>query len=173
MNEVVTQAVCDVHRLDYPIHVVHLAGRDDEAAVRQAYDEAGVPSDVHAFAHDMSKVYRDRDVALCRAGAATCAELSAFGVPALMIPYPYAANDHQTANARAMEKIGAAHVVPEEDLSVPWLKDYIVECLNNPERLRRMHDASVSRATGRGAEALADLLVASAGNGDPAAVGSP
>ena len=79
-------------------------------------------------------------------------------MPALLIPYPYAANDHQTANARAMEKIGAADVVPEQDVSVEWLKDYIAQSIIDTGRLARMSAASKGRSVGRGAGALADLV---------------
>ena len=76
-----------------------------------------------------------------------------------MIPYPFAANDHQTANARAMEKLDAADVVPERDLSIAWLADYIVGGMRNPSRLAKMSAAAKSRAMGNAAEALAEVVV--------------
>jgi UDP-N-acetylglucosamine--N-acetylmuramyl-(pentapeptide) pyrophosphoryl-undecaprenol N-acetylglucosamine transferase len=97
-------------------------------------------------------------LAICRSGAASCAELSAFGVPALLVPYPYATHDHQTANARAMERLGAADVVPEEFLTVSWLQDYLGECMRSPRRLERMRAATLQRAHERGAEELANLV---------------
>jgi len=158
LNQDVTQAVCEAHNLGHKVQVVHLSGKDDEASVRAAYADAHVPGAVYSFTQDMAPIYAQCDLAICRSGAATCTELSAFGMPALLIPYPYAANDHQTANARAMEKIGAADVVPEKDVSVDWLKDYIAQCTIDTGRLARMSAASKSRSVGRGAGALADLV---------------
>lgn len=158
LNEVAPAAIVQVHRGGHRLRVVHLAGRDDEAAVRKAYQEAGVPNTVHAFTADMAAVYGAADLAICRSGAATCAELSAFAVPALLVPYPSAMNDHQTLNARALEKTGAADVVPERDLSEAWLADYIAGCVGAPGRLARMSAAARSRAGQSGAEALAGLV---------------
>ncbi|MBN1269463.1 MAG: UDP-N-acetylglucosamine--N-acetylmuramyl-(pentapeptide) pyrophosphoryl-undecaprenol N-acetylglucosamine transferase, partial [Kiritimatiellae bacterium] len=128
LNEVASEALCELHRQGYEFQVVHLTGAPDEDAVRSRYAEAGVPHMVRAFLADMSGVFSMVDFAVCRSGAATCAELSAFGVPALLVPYPFATNDHQTYNARALEKLGAADVVAERDLTVPWLTDYISQC---------------------------------------------
>ena len=158
-DEVATRAISESYQLGHKIQVIHLSGKDDEAAVRAAYKEARVPGVVYAFTQDMASIYCSADLAICRSGASTCSELSAFGVPALLVPYPHAANDHQTANARAMEKIGAADVVPESGLSIEWLKDYIAQSILSPGRLARMSAASKARVLGRAAEALADLVV--------------
>lgn len=159
LNQTVTRAVCECHGLGHKLKVIHLAGRNDEITVRAAYRTHGVPAEVLAFTKEMSAIYAAADLAICRSGASTCSELSAFGVPALLIPYPHAANDHQTANARAMEKSGAADVVPEKDLSVAWLKDYIAQCVLTPDRLSRMSAAMRRRGTaGQGTVALADLV---------------
>lgn len=159
LNQTVTRAVCECHGVGHKLKVFHLSGRDDEIAVRAEYRTHGVPAEVLAFTKDVSAIYAAADLAICRSGASTCSELSAFGVPALLVPYPHAANDHQTANARAMEKSAAADVVPEKDLSVEWLKDYIAECILAPNRLSRMSAATRRRAAaGQGAVALADLV---------------
>lgn len=138
--------------------VLHLAGRADEEWVRERYAETGVPAKVLAFTRDMAPLYLSADLAICRAGASTCAELALFGVPALLVPYPFAANDHQMANARALEKAGAADVVPESGLSASWLIDYIDASLGNPGRLARMREAMKARRPAQGAERLAELV---------------
>ncbi len=159
LNDVVSEALCCLYAKETDFRVVHLTGNADEEAVRLVYEQAGVPHSVHAFMQNMGKVYRMVDLAISRAGAATCAELSKFGVPALLIPHPYGALHHQMSNARAMEKKGAADVVPESDLTTPWLVEYIHERLKNPERLSAMRAAGLKRAgEGRAAEALADLV---------------
>jgi UDP-N-acetylglucosamine--N-acetylmuramyl-(pentapeptide) pyrophosphoryl-undecaprenol N-acetylglucosamine transferase len=160
LNDIVCEALCRLHALGQKIRVIHLSGVADEETVRSAYEKAGVDHLVFSFAHNMAELYAETDFAICRSGAATCAELSAFGIPALMVPYPFAARDHQMVNARALEKIGAVDVVPEKDLGVPWLVDYINGCFENTARLVRMSHAAKSRAVKSGAEALANLVEA-------------
>ncbi len=158
LNEVATEALGEVARKGHSIQVIHLSGAQDEEWVRERYADAGIPCLVRAFENRVSAIYQATDLALCRAGASTCAELSLFGVPSLLVPYPYAANDHQTANARALEKAGAADVVAEKDLSAPWLVDYLTESLRNPKRLARMSAALKARLPGSATERLADLV---------------
>ncbi len=159
LNEIATEAITMLAgKNGVALQVIHLSGGADEEWVRERYDEAGVPAQVQAFSGRIAPLYRAANLAICRAGASTCAELSLFGVPSLMIPYPYAANDHQTANARALEKAGAVDVVPEKDLSVAWLVDYIDESMRNPKRLARMGAAMKTRTPCNGAERLADLV---------------
>jgi UDP-N-acetylglucosamine--N-acetylmuramyl-(pentapeptide) pyrophosphoryl-undecaprenol N-acetylglucosamine transferase len=158
INSICTEALVRCARSGHRFQVVHLAGQADEMEVRRRYQQAGLPAAVYGFTQDMASIYQQTDLAICRAGAATCAELSAFGVPALLIPYPHAAKDHQTANARAMEKVGAADVVPESDLSATWLRDYVGQCMQDHGRLARMSAATRQRAQSHGAEALADLV---------------
>lgn len=158
LNLMASEALCLCHRLHQPVQVIHLTGQTDRDEVEKAYRDAGVQAVVYGFTQDMASIYAKSDLAICRSGAATCAELSVFGVPALLVPYPYAAKDHQTANARAMEKMGAAEMVPESDLSATWLKDYVSLCVQSPGRLAKMSAATKKRARQRGAESLADLV---------------
>lgn len=158
LNEVTASAFQACAAAGHAFRVIHLAGIQDEEAVRRQYEDGGVPAEVYGFTRDIGPLYTGTDLAICRSGAASCAELSAFGVPALLVPYPYATNDHQTANGRAMERLGAADVVPEEFLTVSWLQDYVEECMRAPQRLERMRAATRQRARDRGAEALADLV---------------
>ncbi|MCF7839090.1 MAG: UDP-N-acetylglucosamine--N-acetylmuramyl-(pentapeptide) pyrophosphoryl-undecaprenol N-acetylglucosamine transferase [Candidatus Marinimicrobia bacterium] len=142
--------------------VIHLTGPADAAWVQAAYEQAGLPHFVRAFHADMAAVYRHAQLALCRAGAATCAELAAFGLPALLIPYPHASNDHQTANARALEKADAADVVLERDLTADWLREYVANRSAQPETLARMSAAGRKCAPQDAAARVADLLEAAA-----------
>jgi len=158
LNEIVGDTLCSMVADGFMINVIHLTGAADEAMIRERYATAGVRARVSAFEPDMASVYWSSDLAICRAGASTCAELSVFGLPALLVPYPFAAKDHQTVNARALEKGGAADVVPESDLSSVWLKDYISECVKNPRRLARMSASMKARTAGSSAERLADLV---------------
>jgi UDP-N-acetylglucosamine--N-acetylmuramyl-(pentapeptide) pyrophosphoryl-undecaprenol N-acetylglucosamine transferase len=158
VNELVSQAAVQLHVDGLPISLVHLTGESDRAHITARYAEAGVSAEVFAFTREIGKYYARSDMAICRSGAATCAELSAFGLPSLLVPYPHAIHDHQTANARAMEKVGAADMVPEKDVSVEWLVSYINQMYNRPERRQQMSDAARTRSTGDGAARLAALV---------------
>lgn len=97
----------------WPLEIRHQAGEGRADATRERYRAAGVDAAVTAFMDDMAGAYGWADVAVCRAGASTVAELSAAGVGSILVPYPSAADDHQSANARFLERCGAALVVPE------------------------------------------------------------
>ena len=170
LNDIGSKAVCMAHLKGHDIRVIHLTGDKMSVDIRGAYESAGVNHEVHAFTHNMASVYAQADLAICRAGAATCAELCLFGMPALLVPYPFATNDHQTANARAMQKTGAADVVPQKDLSISWLAGYLITCAQTPQRLEKMNRAAKARAVPGAAEALASLVeqVGKEGNGKKA-----
>lgn len=158
LNDVAPAALAELKRQGAPLRVIHLSGRHEEGRVRAAYASAGVPAVVHGFTHDMAAIYRQASFALCRSGAATCAELSAFGIPALLVPYPHAVGDHQMANARALEKGGAADVVADRDLTASWLASYLAERRGQPERVASMGQAARGRIHAEGADQLATLV---------------
>ena len=162
LNEVVTVALGRLRRSGTEISVAHLTGRDDEPAVRAAYLAAGVAAEVVAFTKYLAPLYHAADLAICRAGGSTCAELAFFGVPALFVPYPSAAMDHQTANARALEKRGTADVVAESDLTPEWLEAYLAQTVRKPERLARLREAAHREGVQDGTAALAALVEACA-----------
>ncbi len=158
LNTRVTDALGRLRARHGALHVVHLTGPADREPVRAAYAAHALSCEVYGFRQDMASLYRRADLAVCRAGASTCAELLAFGVPSLLVPYPFATRNHQLANARAMEKVGAAHVVEERDLECDWLAEYITGALVSPARLHRMRQAALQRARTDAAAALADLV---------------
>jgi UDP-N-acetylglucosamine--N-acetylmuramyl-(pentapeptide) pyrophosphoryl-undecaprenol N-acetylglucosamine transferase len=166
LNEVAVDAFALLQARGVPVHPLHLTGRTDEPRIRAAYARAGVTATLHAFTTDMAPLYAAADLAVCRSGASTCAELLAFGVPALLVPYPHAAADHQTANAQAMVRLGAADCVPEENLSATWLADYLAERCRNRARLAAMSAAGHAHRECCGAEALAGLVEKTGHGGD-------
>ena len=166
LNEVVSEALSEITRRKIPVRVLHVSGSKDVDWLRERYQEAGTPAVVYPFVQEIAALYQAADLVVCRAGASTCTELCLFGVPALLVPLPHAANDHQTVNARALEKAGAADVVPEKDVSSTWLADYIAASIQDTARLARMRTALQSRVPEHGAERLADLVEQCAA-GDP------
>ena len=158
LNEVAPLALAKAVRRNPPMRIIHLTGRAGEASVMETYARLGLTAEVLGFTHDMVQLYRQASLAICRSGAATCAELGAFGVPALLVPYPFAVRNHQMANARAMEKVGAADVVADADLTAAWLAEYLGERMAHPERLRAMGEAARQHGRAQGTAALADLV---------------
>jgi len=158
LNEIVSQAILRLHREGNSLQVIHLAGRSDEQSIRQAYRQAGVPHAVFGFLHEMAQAYRQASLAICRSGASTCAELSCYGVPALLVPYPFAIHQHQAANADALSLSGAADICDEQILTVDWLVGYVAGLMSDTAHLAHMRTAALQRVMNNPAAALADLV---------------
>jgi UDP-N-acetylglucosamine--N-acetylmuramyl-(pentapeptide) pyrophosphoryl-undecaprenol N-acetylglucosamine transferase len=124
------------------IRVVHQSGESDRERVVAAYAESGIQAEVIAFAPDMPRRYREADLAVCRAGALTVAELAMAGLPALLVPYPFAADDHQTENARALADAGAACLLASRPLDPEALLRELTRLLAAPHTLRAMGEAA-------------------------------
>ena len=105
--------------------VVHQTGVAHVQTVQKTYADLGVTGEIMAFVEDMAKQYAECDLVVCRAGALTIAEISAAGVASILVPYPYAVDDHQTSNARFLADQGAALLIPQSELNpeklVQWL----------------------------------------------------
>jgi UDP-N-acetylglucosamine--N-acetylmuramyl-(pentapeptide) pyrophosphoryl-undecaprenol N-acetylglucosamine transferase len=127
--------------------LAHQTGGTDCEAVAQAYQRAGWQAEVAPFFYDMAVRYQWADLVLCRAGASTLAELTACGKPAILVPYPYAADDHQRLNAEALQQQGAAQVILDAELTGERLSQAIHGLLAHPERLR--HQAAQSGRFGK------------------------
>ncbi len=121
-----------------PVQIHHQTGNSDEEWVRKAYAAAGVTAQVSSFISDMAAAYRDADLVVSRAGATTLAELAVLGRPAILIPFPYAADDHQTTNAAFLVAGGAALMFQERELGGPKLREAIWGLLNDVPRLQSM-----------------------------------
>jgi UDP-N-acetylglucosamine--N-acetylmuramyl-(pentapeptide) pyrophosphoryl-undecaprenol N-acetylglucosamine transferase len=116
---------------------IHLTGTADEEKVRAAYSALGLNAFVRAFHSDMSRIYSAADFVIARAGANTVLELRRMGRAALLVPFPFATDNHQLANARVLEKTGTARVLLEKDLTVDTLWAVLRE-LPQPEKMRAM-----------------------------------
>jgi UDP-N-acetylglucosamine--N-acetylmuramyl-(pentapeptide) pyrophosphoryl-undecaprenol N-acetylglucosamine transferase len=102
-------------------NVLHQTGKQHYAAVQQAYREAVVQAEIKPFMDEMAKHYGNADLVICRAGALTVAEIAAAGVASILIPFPFAVDDHQTRNAEFLSKRGAAVLLPQSELSAEKL----------------------------------------------------
>ena len=142
LNDTVPRALA---LLEERPHVVHQAGEKHLEALRAAYAAAGVQGTLVAFIDDMARHYAEADLVICRAGAVTVAELSAGGLASILVPFPYAVDDHQTANARFLADAGAAVLIQQRDLSPERLAE-LLRSLDRPALLRM---AKSARALGK------------------------
>lgn len=120
------------------LQVIHLAGARDERLVADNYQREKIPAYVAAFHHAMEEVYSAADFAIARSGAASLAELASFALPSILIPFPYAADDHQTRNAEIFARADAAIVLREGELAGDLLARKIRELLGESGRLHAM-----------------------------------
>ncbi len=134
LNTTVPEALSKLTKQERPI-VRHQCGSRTVDTARDAYASHEVDVELVPFIDDMAEAYAWADLVVCRAGALTVAELCAVGLPALFVPYPSAVDDHQTANARPMENVGAAAIISETDLGAEMLANLLREWLSSRQSL--------------------------------------
>src|ERR1700684_3761595 len=146
------------------IHIIHQTGQRDYDYVLAAYQQSGISGEVHKFIDDMPGTFARADLLVCRSGASTVGEITAAGKPAIFVPFPAAADDHQNVNARALERAGAAVVVEESNLDAAYLVDTIAALIGDPPRLRSMSVAAKSLAHPKAVEDIAEMVAGLAGS---------
>ena len=144
LNDIVPQALGLIPEAERP-RVRHQSGAQHVHALKNSYQRAGVSGEALDFIRDMALAYAEADVVICRAGALTVAELAAAGVASVLVPFPHAVDDHQSANARYLADAGAAILMPQSTLTPQSL----AELLASLTRERLMHMAMKARALGR------------------------
>ena len=144
LNDVVPRALALLPAANRPI-VTHQSGAQHAEALKAAYAAAGVRASTPAFIDDMAAAYGEADLAVCRAGATTVAELAAAGVPSILVPFPHAVDDHQTTNARFLADAGGAVLVPQSELTPEGLAKLIAGF----DRERLLEMAMRARSLGR------------------------
>jgi UDP-N-acetylglucosamine--N-acetylmuramyl-(pentapeptide) pyrophosphoryl-undecaprenol N-acetylglucosamine transferase len=145
VNEIAAQALATLAK-ERPLAIIHQTGTADLDATTARYQAAGVTADCRAFIKDMAAAYQQADLIVGRAGATTVAELAIAGKPAIFIPYPHAADNHQELNAREMAEAGAALMFRQADLTADKLADAVRPLLA---------DAAVRTTMGAAMRALA------------------
>ncbi len=154
----VTMAAAAPHLADAGVTIRHQTGPKDTEEVREAYAKAGIEAEVSEYIYDMATAYRWADIIVCRAGATTIAELTIAERPAILIPFPYATDNHQEENARSLERDGAGICIAERDLTPEGLAEQIVAVLSAPDTMARMGEQMRSRARPRAAEEIRENL---------------
>lgn len=163
LNEVVPRAIqiASSHARSLTLDVVHQAGRDREAETRALYDELGLSASVSVvpFIHDMAGALAGADVIIGRAGASSLAEICAVGRPSILIPYPFAADDHQLRNAVSLESAGAAVAIAQADATAERVASEIDRLARDPDLRARMAEAAASRSAPDAARRVAEDLL--------------
>ncbi len=158
INRLATSALPLVVQGGTEIEVLHQAGPTDIEEVKERYASGSIAAEVVPFIDDMARAYQWADLVVCRAGASTLAELTVLGKPAILIPFPAAAGNHQEKNARALEAAGAAKVCIEEETGAVRFASMVQELVSNPglleEMSRRARSMGRPEATGKIAEII-------------------
>lgn len=143
----------------HKIQIVHQARDDDIEEVESQYESAKITSLVQPFFDNIHEIYSLTDLMVCRAGAMTLAEVTACGLPAIVVPYPYATANHQTKNTQAMQKNGAAILIRDEELTGERLAKTIISLLEDEKTLAQMANASRQLGKPDAAEKIAKAVL--------------
>jgi UDP-N-acetylglucosamine--N-acetylmuramyl-(pentapeptide) pyrophosphoryl-undecaprenol N-acetylglucosamine transferase len=145
INETIVAAL--PHFAMKPVQFIHLTGREDHQYIYDRYKKEGVPAFIAAFHHRMEEVYSAADVVVARSGAASLSEMAYFGCVAILIPYPFAADDHQTLNAKIFEQASAAELIDSASANGETVGNLIDDLLASPERRERLSNNMRALAT--------------------------
>jgi UDP-N-acetylglucosamine--N-acetylmuramyl-(pentapeptide) pyrophosphoryl-undecaprenol N-acetylglucosamine transferase len=157
INKNVVEMLPYISPLKNKLRILHQSGAQDLESVREAYQKAGITADVRTFIEDMASAYADADLIVCRAGATSLAEITAAGKVPVLIPFPFAADDHQTKNAQVLVDAGAAVMISESELSGSRLFSVIENLLNDEKKLRDMAQKSAVLGNIRAAATIVDI----------------
>jgi UDP-N-acetylglucosamine--N-acetylmuramyl-(pentapeptide) pyrophosphoryl-undecaprenol N-acetylglucosamine transferase len=172
INEAMIRCLPALQREAPGIHIIHQTGERDYNDALAGYENlaaaapsasAGFTYEVFKFIEDMPAAFARADLVVCRSGASTVAEIAAAGKPAVFVPFPRAADDHQRVNAEALAKHGAAVVVEESKLEGVWLAETIAALLQDSHRLKRMSQAAQELAHPNAARDIAAMAARVAG----------
>lgn len=163
LNRVMVESLSALQQQIPGLHIIHQTGERDYNEAQGAYLRAGISAEVYPFIDDMPAVFARADLLLCRSGASTVAEVTAAGRPAVFVPFPKAADDHQLRNAQALAGGGAAELVVEAELSSARLVGTLQALLKDRARLARMAEAAHSLSHPRAAQEIAGLAARLAG----------
>lgn len=158
LNHALPDALALAGAAERGLNIMHGSGDAMVEAVRKRYDELGLKARVEPFIEDMATAYREATLVVSRAGATTLAELGVVGRPAVLVPFPFAVDDHQRKNAEELERAGAAVVVRDERATAEELAPLLAELLGDPGRLTRMAAASAETGRPEAAERVVDDL---------------
>ena len=165
INEAVQEAVPRLLEALPTLTITHQTGEADQWDIQKAYKETDGRATAVAFINNMGDAYRAADLVLCRAGATSVAELTALGKPSLLVPYPHAAHDHQTANAQAVHEAGAGVLITQTELTPDTIVQQVTTLLSDDKQLAQMAQAATALGRPHAAQQIAaaciDMITAS------------
>jgi UDP-N-acetylglucosamine--N-acetylmuramyl-(pentapeptide) pyrophosphoryl-undecaprenol N-acetylglucosamine transferase len=154
INVAMMEALSSLEAVKSRLRFIHQTGREDIDFVSKGYHERGFDALVRPFFEEMAMCYQISDLVVCRSGASTVAELAACGKAAILIPYPYAAHNHQLINAKQLVDLGGAVMIRDEELNGPSLAKTILHLYGHPEERGRMEEAIQRLGRPRSAEEI-------------------
>jgi len=158
LNDAVRQSWPLFRESNLRVRFIHQTGRWNYEELAREFASSGLPGEVVSFIDDMPGAFRQADLVICRSGAGAVAELAAAGRPSILVPFPFAAGQHQLRNAELMARAGAARLIPESELSGRRLFEEVAALAASPETLARMSEAARKLARPNAAARAADVL---------------
>lgn len=159
VNEAFVEALGILVREGRDVRVIHQTGESDFERMAEGYSQKGLRGEVSPFIQDMAWAYTQADLVVSRAGATTLSELTSLGKPSILIPYPYAANNHQELNARSTVQAGGAEMILQGELSGERLARALMRCMDDPEALKRMGVQAGTLGRPNAVEVIVDNLM--------------
>jgi UDP-N-acetylglucosamine--N-acetylmuramyl-(pentapeptide) pyrophosphoryl-undecaprenol N-acetylglucosamine transferase len=156
INQAMIEALGYLQGMKSSIKIVHQTGKEDFNFVSEEYRKKGFEAVVKPFFEDIASYYKISDLVICRSGASTVAELAVSGKAALLIPYPYAAHDHQLINAKKLVDLGAARMILDQELDGRMIAQTVLHLHDHPEERARVEEAIQRLARPRAAEEIVD-----------------
>ena len=161
LNMALIEALDRLEELRRSLKIIHLTGQKDLELVEQGYREKNFEVQIAPYENNMQDLYNQADLVVARAGALTLAELAFYGLPSILVPYPYAAENHQMINARVWEKAGAARILPDREASGETLAELIMDLLKNDKQLQVMGQIAKELSYPSAAADIAKIIVRS------------
>ena len=164
MNEAMLDFFEEERKNGFPFHHIHAVGKGGWPAMESALQQRGLNDcpalDVRQYIYNMATVMRGADLVICRAGASTISELTALGMPAIMVPSPYVTNNHQEKNARLLEAHGGAEVLLEREANGAALYRAAADILRSPDKQARMKQGMLSLGIPDATERIYETVMA-------------
>jgi UDP-N-acetylglucosamine--N-acetylmuramyl-(pentapeptide) pyrophosphoryl-undecaprenol N-acetylglucosamine transferase len=159
INKGVMEMLPELQRMKTKVCVLHQTGAKEVQSVREAYAHYGIPADVTPFIVDMAGAYAQADLIICRAGATSLAEITTAGKAPILIPFPWAADDHQTKNAQTLAAAGAAIMINEKELTGKKLFAVVESLLSDEKKLKQMEENSARLGNIYAAATIVDVCL--------------
>lgn len=163
INQAVIGALPQLRAALPELLILHQTGERDYDEAQRVYLMAGISAEIFPFIENMPEAFSRADLLICRSGASTVAEITAAGKPAIFVPFPHAADDHQRRNAEALVSAGASELLPESELTPQRLSDLVLALLRDRQRLAAMSQAARSLSHRNAAGEIAALAARFAG----------